>query len=552
MDSFNKAFSQLADLFRSMTPGARITSGLLLAVVVVSLGYLFANRTYGPGVYLMNGESFPPALLHDMEAAFAKAGLPPAEIEGTRIRVPRGQQTAYMGALADAGALPQDFGDIMEKALDSGSMWVSRDERRERMQIAKQQELSRIISSMSGIDTAMIFWDTEEKPGLSRQRVTTASVNVRPKGLQELDTATVTAIRHIVAAAVAGLKPDGVTVLDLNSGRSFRGDSSGMGNATDDPYAARKQMYEQNWKGEILTALSRVPGVTVAVNVELDPKRTHRQREIKNDPKTVPVQTTDKTRSSVREGTDPAGRPGYQANAPMALSSTANKASNHQEDEESEQTTVNALSGSTIEIENQGLIPQRVTVSIGVPTSYFEKIWQNRKAPDPAAQAAGAAQAPTQAELDQIRQQEVANIRSAVAALLPPADGVADPTELVTVTAFQDIAPPEMPEPAMSEKAMTWLGQSWSTLGMILLALVSLVLLRSMIRSSPVLSQAAPAPMMAAKEDEKEEEKESKMATNRILRFQSGTSLKDELSMLVADDPDAAANILRTWIGHPG
>ncbi len=41
MDFINKAFAQLADLSRSMTPGARITSVLLLVLVVVSLAYLF-------------------------------------------------------------------------------------------------------------------------------------------------------------------------------------------------------------------------------------------------------------------------------------------------------------------------------------------------------------------------------------------------------------------------------------------------------------------------------------------------------------------------------
>ena len=34
------------------------------------------------------------------------------------------------------------------------------------------------------------------------------------------------AIRNLVAAAVAGLKPEDVTVTDLNSGRSFSGGTS--------------------------------------------------------------------------------------------------------------------------------------------------------------------------------------------------------------------------------------------------------------------------------------------------------------------------------------
>ena len=49
MDFLNKAFAQLSDLFRSMTPAARITAGLLLAVVVVSLVYLFRYQVIRAG-----------------------------------------------------------------------------------------------------------------------------------------------------------------------------------------------------------------------------------------------------------------------------------------------------------------------------------------------------------------------------------------------------------------------------------------------------------------------------------------------------------------------
>ena len=52
-----KPLPNLNDLFRSMTPGARITAGLLLAVVVISLGYLFSFQVSSTDTYLMNGRS---------------------------------------------------------------------------------------------------------------------------------------------------------------------------------------------------------------------------------------------------------------------------------------------------------------------------------------------------------------------------------------------------------------------------------------------------------------------------------------------------------------
>ena len=114
MDFLNRAQAQVSDLFRSMTPGARITAALLLAVVLISLAYLFTYQVSGSEAYLMGGESFPPSHLGAMEAAFDKAGLSSYEFEGNKIRVPRGQQSRYMGALA---------GDF-HRLLSNGGMFM--------------------------------------------------------------------------------------------------------------------------------------------------------------------------------------------------------------------------------------------------------------------------------------------------------------------------------------------------------------------------------------------------------------------------------------------
>ena len=104
MDFLNKSFTQVVDLFRSMTPGARLTAGLLLVVVVVSLGYLFTHDMSGPSADLMHGVPISAGQLPAMEAAFGKAKLTGYKIDGTQIRVPHGQEAVYMAALADAKA----------------------------------------------------------------------------------------------------------------------------------------------------------------------------------------------------------------------------------------------------------------------------------------------------------------------------------------------------------------------------------------------------------------------------------------------------------------
>jgi flagellar M-ring protein FliF len=229
---------------------------------------------------------------------------------------------------------------------------------------------------------------------------------------------------------------------------------------------------------------------------------------------------------------------------------TARSSGSRQEGEDSTRETVSLTSGEEVEKETLGLTPKRVTVSVGIPSTYFEKVWHERNPSEEGSEP----KKPDQAALDAIRQEESAKIQKHVAALLPPVEGLSDLTELVTVTTFQDIRAPKLPEPPVTEHALGWLAQYWPTLGMIGLALFSLVMLRSMVRSAPPATPTTSFPVLYAKESaEPEEEPAHTAAQKRLRRFQgSGVSLRDELSELVHEDPDVAANILKSWIGHAG
>lgn len=552
MDFLNKAFAQVSDLFRSMTPGVRIAAGLLLAVVVVSLGYLFTYRVSGPNVDLMNGVPVAANQLAAMEASFAKAGLPSPEIRGTQILVPRGKKNEYMAALVDGNALPPNIQDVFEKALENTSPFTSAKERAERLRFAKQKMLAMIVSAMKDIDSAYVLYDADTAGGLRRQKLYTASANVKPVGSEELDEEQVSAIRHLVSAAFAGLKPENVTVTDLNARRTYAGDSENGPTAADNVYAKLKRQYERDWKAKILDALCRIPKVVVAANVVLNPERKSHITEVKHHPKPVPYRELDKSLERDVEGGGPAGPPGYRSNAAnvaQSLPPTRSKGS-HESESETEREVVSAVSGEQTEKEKIGLTPTRVSVTVGIPSSYFKQVWRERN-PTPEGQEP---QEPDQAALDKIRQEETSKIRTHVAGLLPPAEDVDEPTELVTVTTFEDIAPEEIPSPTMTQTALFWLGQHWSTLGLAGLGLFSLTILRSMIRAAPETPDARPAagPLGIDTEDEEQTEA-AKAVAKRLARFSgTGPSLRDELSELVQEDPTAAANILKSWIGNVG
>ncbi len=78
-----------------------------------------------------------------------------------------------------------------------------------------RDDLAAEICKRPGIETASVHLDID-KPGGFREKVITALASVKPAGSRQLDKAEVVAIRRLVAGAVAGLKPEDVTVADLN------------------------------------------------------------------------------------------------------------------------------------------------------------------------------------------------------------------------------------------------------------------------------------------------------------------------------------------------
>ena len=570
MDFLNKLLAQLNDLFKSMSPGARITAALLLAAVVVSIGYLFNSQSAGADAYLLNGQSFTADEISAMEAAFGKAGLSDYTVEGARVRVTKSRQAEFLGALADGGALPARFGDHLTQAANSPSPFTSRAQQEEMMKVAKQRELAMVIRSMNGIENAVVHYDIQKRAGgLGQNQIITASVSVKPRGNLQLNEVQVPAIRSLVSAAIAGLSPENVTVVDIN-GRAYNGSKiGGVGNALDDPFLSMTRAHKELIEASLRDALAYVPGVTVTANVDIDREMVRNMVESKIDPKTVPIEskTMEKSQTSTAPNT-PAGRPGLAAQAPNAAASLGSSSGGGASSEDTQSTTEqrNTAGGTTAEIKMAGLTPKRVAVAIGIPSDYFLKVWQ---AQNPATDGAEAKK-PDAAALTAVEAAEIKRIKDHVVQLIPKPDDPAnpiDPATLVTVTAFSHVAPEVDAGPSMVDRTLDWLAQSWGTIGMIGLGLFSLLMLKSFVGAVPVAadSRVLSATMGDDEEDEShkpagasgaaaaaagDKDPSVKTKTRTLQRRLGGPNLREELIEMVREDPDAAANILRSWIGN--
>ena len=559
MDFVNKLYAQLSDIFRSMSAGSRLAVGLLLALIVVSLVYLFQYQVVAGDEYLLNGRAFSGAELTAAEAAFAKAGLGKSVIVGNQIRIPRGQKQQYLAAMAESQALPADFHKYMSDDLKGDNPFSSTRSLELRRAHAKTKELSLIISRMRGIESATVQFDEETTGGLSRQKKKTAMVAVQSAG-PPLDENQVKSIRAVVASAYVGLERQNVTITDIASHQTYGGGAGQNGYSEDESlYAAHKARFEREWQRKIHDQLAMIPGVIVGVNVELNPELQHSTQTIKLDPKPTTISTRENSKEMTATQPGPGGRPGAESNGVAgnrAIAVSGSAGGGQSQTTESSSETKNVPGHEQTVINKVPLAPSQVTASIEVPASYYSKVWKERRPPGQNGEPDGAA-------LAQIETETRKRIEETVRNLLPPVAQGTNPYPHISVSTFTDLASAPIIPPAFADTALAWLNDNWRTLGMIGAGLLCFLMMRSMLNSTATAGVAAnvaeaaaasggaPNLSVVAAEDVDAEESNEPNKAPKLKRFTAaGGDLKNELQSLVKEDPDAAANILRTWIGE--
>ena len=555
MDFLNQATGQIRELFLSMTPAARVTALLLVGVIAVSLGYLFQHHSAGPDDYLFNGEFLPASDVDRAEAAIAQAGLSDYERVGHRLRVPRGHKAEYLAAVAEAGALPPNFHSLLEDALDLGP-FVDPETRRQRMKAAREQQLSMIIRAMHGIEEAQVIYDMREPRGLSKTGQVTATVSVQPTPGEAIDAKRMKMIKKAVAGAIVGLTPEKVMVLNLGDG-TYLGDGA-VGGDFDDPYFQTRIAYERHIKSNIEDLLSYIPGIRVQVTAELDDMLESETRTITPEGETAPLRESSQDSESKRTHTDVGGQVGLSAQGPSR--------SNEQL---SNEKVTDTISDNTRETENlvgtkdqflreSGLVPKHVRAGIAIPRNYLLDVWrerQSRKGEDPN----GPLPTDIDTQLEVIKIDIVQDIEEVIVPLFPK-EIAKNPFPNVRITFFEMIRSDPIEAPSTAGQALAWAGQNFNTMTMAVIALVSLFMLRSMVKTVPpsdsVVTFGTPTLSLhqgdseseeaAAEEPDEEEERRPR------LKLKKGHSLKDDLTEIVREDPDAAAAILRGWISNAG
>lgn len=556
MDFVNKLTEQLRDLFLSMTAGARLTAALLLAVVVVSVAFLFKQSTGGPNELLFS-EIVSGKQLAQMEAAIAAKKLTGAEVRGSHIYVPRGQRAAYIAAVAEGNALPTDATKLMFDALDGGSVFDSREQKMARIKAARESQLNYVISQMSWVDQATVIFEERLDRGLHSKPKVSASVSVLPLASQEMTSDRARSLQQLVAGSHPDMQLSDVTITNLGDSTMFGGGASG-GVAAEDfagEYYQTRVKYERYVRDQISANLAHIPGVNVQVSAVLDNTLERTLRLVKPETPGVAVREMEETDKSSQQRAANGGRVGVQANGPQRAGAQPVEDSRDVTTTNIAKTQVDSIVGQSEESTTEAsLVPKEAWASIGVPRTYVVDVYKQRK-------LAETGKEPDKLDANELKLIETEvqqSVERLVQPLLPQLAAGKDDFSQVKVQFFDSVKAAELPAPSLPSNAFAWTTQNASSLGMAGLAIFSLLMLRSIVRGgggnpSPVAGAQPVLRLETGEGADGEPTGADEDAANRQrLKLRKGESLKDDLTSMVRDDPDAAAAILRSWIGQAG
>ncbi len=557
MDRLRQLLNTISAQLSVLTISQRLAIGLCAALAAGSLLWLLQWSTAPEMVPLVTHDFTYEAM--DSAEQSLKANDIPYIIRGTRVFVRPTDRHNALRLLYAAEALPEGSLFDMEAVVTDSNPFQSPEARTYAQTYAKGNELAKIIATSPTVRKASVIINPVTKRRLGGVTdVPTASVTVTLAPVREMTNEIVEGFAKLVAGAVAGLKPHNVYITDARTLRSYSVPHPDDAISFDVLSVIKR--YEEHYRSKILSKLADIPGVQVAISVELDMNKRVTQ-SIKHDLPQPKVETSNSTeQSSPLQPTEP----GVRANLGQALTSASGEA------QSTEETTVENFEpklSRTETIEQMPFATTKVTAAIGIPRSFIIGVFK--------AQHLEVTDDPKDDDPDFVaaRDAQVARVRAAVERIVMAPKSSED----VQVDVYPDMewtadggvwsrAPGAVAFAQQGGEELDAIGlvRTYAPqAGLATLALVSLLMMMRMVRKSSELigthrrqfSESAESP-----EDEKPlsvgqtpvgeaEVSESMLAGKEVdpqtLRYQE---LGLEVSKMVEKDPEGAAALIRRWV----
>ena len=552
MPSLQRTLRAISDQLGGMPATARLLIGSLVVILALSL-FLVAQLAGRPTLVPLPVNLAPEArtaVLSYLETA----GIRHQEREG-RLLVPADQKYTVLAQLADREVITGEQINF-DSLIEQDSPFLTRDQHRKRWLVAKMNVLALMISRFRGIERATVVIDQPDRRGFGASYVSpVASVTVVPVGA-ELMQSHVEAIAHLVAGAHAELKARDVVVIDQKTGRRHR--PRGDEELSAARYLQVKREAEKHVKATLVDALDYIPRVRIAVNAMVDTREVEQRIDSFSEPKVGPLRESSRTRDSTNQFS--AAEPGVRPNTGVAIAPGAGGGS-RLSDESSDSVLTSVFPKDSTRVHDHKGYALKINATIGVPRSYFvSKYRQDQNDPEAV---------PDDAALQATVDSEIARIKANVEPLIDTAALEDAMPGTVIVSMIPDFgAPPVAAGRTLEAPAGGWDGGGIDAAidgGLVKylwlggLVLLSLAMMFLMVRKAsppaelPTVAEIAgvPPPLPTGQSDIVGEAEESALALEGVELDDTALhrqQMLDQITEMVKNDPDEAANLLRRWI----
>jgi len=319
MDALNPVLQPILRVWGGLSAVQRVGLGVILAAAV---GLFLVVSTVGrtpDSAIAFSGLSPEDGAMVVEKLKTAK--IPYELAEGGVVRVPSGQLQEARLALAGAGLGGKPTAGSGFELFDQNSFGQTEFTQKVNYQRALESELARSIGRLDAVESARVHLVLPQ-PSLftTQQKDATASVILKLKPGKRFDTAQARSIANLVASSVEGLKPQNLTIVDVN-GNMLTGDDNSPLTGMSSKQLDQQRGYEASVERDLQALLDRVLGsgkaaVRVSATMDWDQIEQTNESYTPGDPNQTPIRTNHEISETTTNGTAGAagGVPGTQAN----------------------------------------------------------------------------------------------------------------------------------------------------------------------------------------------------------------------------------------------
>ncbi len=222
---------------------------------------------------LIQGCALRNADMQRMQIALNSAGLNDFEIKGQSIYVPKLRRDVYLKAITDADALPADLCTQQDTGL--GNPLLSRDQREQIQLREKKQQIRDMVTRLPFVEQAWFEMDRTKAKSAFHDERQSAVILIQPIGKHLLDSEQINTIRGLITGSIAGMDKNSIVVTDLNAGFAYQESGTALpaNKIAAQQVSAQTQVSAEvrdsknRYENKIREALADLDGVSIEVEV---------------------------------------------------------------------------------------------------------------------------------------------------------------------------------------------------------------------------------------------------------------------------------------------